>query len=79
MSKFQYDLEKIAKERNLKGIFVKELLDQIKEDKSNQDEILRVIEIGLNAMWNSWDKLQFVWRNIFLFYEGGQSRPPQQI
>lgn len=49
-SKFKYDLEQISKEKSLKGIFVKQLLDEIKEDKSNEDEILRVIEIGLNAM-----------------------------
>ena len=50
VSTLQYNLEEIAKERNLKGIFVKELLDQMKEDQSNKEEILRVIEIGLNAM-----------------------------
>ena len=49
-SKFKYDLEQISKEKSLKGIFVKQLLDEIKEDKSNEDEILRVIEIGLNEM-----------------------------
>ncbi len=50
ISKLQYDLEKIAKEGSLKGIFVKELLEQIEEDGSNKEEILKVIEIGLNAM-----------------------------
>lgn len=49
-SRLHYDLEKIAKEGNLKGIFVKELLDQIEENESNKEEILKVIEIGLNAM-----------------------------
>ena len=49
-SKFKYDLEQISKEKSLKGIFVKQLLDEIKEDKSNEDEILKIIEIGLNAM-----------------------------
>ncbi len=50
ISRLQYDLEKIAKEGNLKGIFVKELLNQIEEDGSNKEEILNIIEIGLNAM-----------------------------
>lgn len=49
-SKLQYDLEKISKERSLKGIFVRELLEQIEEDNSNKEEIYRVIELGLNAM-----------------------------
>ena len=50
ISKIKYDLEKISKEKTLKGMFVKELLSQIKEDNSNRDEILRIIELGLNAM-----------------------------
>ena len=49
-SKFKYDLEGISKEKNLRGIFVNEFLTQIKEDGSNKDEILKMIEIGLNAM-----------------------------
>lgn len=49
-SKLQYDLEQIAKEGSLKGIFVRELLEQIEEDNSNKEEIYRVIELGLNAM-----------------------------
>lgn len=49
-SKTQYNLEEISKETTLKGIFVRELLNEIKEDNSNKEEIYRVIEIGLNAM-----------------------------
>ena len=49
-SKLKYNLEQISKEKSLKGIFVKELLKEINEDESNKDEILRVIEIGLNEM-----------------------------
>ena len=49
-SKLGIDLEQISKEKSLRGIFVKELLDEIKEDKSNEEEILGIIEIGLNAM-----------------------------
>lgn len=48
ISKIQYDLEKISKESTLKGIFVKELLDQIEDNESNKEEIYRIIEIGLN-------------------------------
>ena len=49
-SKLSIDIEQISKEKSLKGIFVKELLNEIDEDESNKDEILRIIEIGLNAM-----------------------------
>ncbi len=49
-SRLKYNLEEISKERTLKGIFVKELLEQIEEDGTNKEEILKVIEIGLNAM-----------------------------
>jgi len=47
-TKVEYDLEKIAKEQSLKGIFVKELLEQINED--NREQILESIYIGLNLM-----------------------------
>ncbi len=53
ISKTQYDIEKISKEKSLKGIFVKELLGQINEDNSNKEEILRIIEIGLNAIYKN--------------------------
>ena len=49
-SKLHVNLEEIAKENNLRGIFVKELLNQINSDESNKEEIYRIIEIGLNAM-----------------------------
>lgn len=49
-SKIQYNIEEIAKESTLKGIFVRELLNQIEEDESNKEEKMRIIEIGLNAM-----------------------------
>lgn len=49
-STLKHDLEQISKEKSLKGIFVKHLLDEIKEDESNREEILRTIEIGLNVM-----------------------------
>lgn len=42
------DLEKIAKEETLRGIFVKNLLEQM--TKENKEEILKAIEIGLEAM-----------------------------
>ena len=47
-TKIKYDLEKIATEQTLRGIFVKELLEQINED--NKEEILDSIYIGLDIM-----------------------------
>lgn len=42
------NLEELAKQTSLKGIFVKNMLQKIQED--NQEEILKAIEIGLSAM-----------------------------
>ena len=47
-TKTEYDLEKISKEQSLRGIFVKELLEQINED--NKDDIIESIYIGLDIM-----------------------------
>ena len=47
-TKVEYDLEKISKEQSLKGIFVKELLEQINDE--NREQILESIYIGLNLM-----------------------------
>lgn len=44
----KYDLEKIAKEQSLRGIFVKELLEQVTDE--NREQILESINIGLNLM-----------------------------
>ena len=44
----EYALEEIAKEQSLRGIFVKELLNQIND--KNKEEILESIYIGLNLM-----------------------------
>lgn len=42
------DLDKLAQEESLKGIFVKNLLEKISDE--NKEEILKAIEIGLEAM-----------------------------
>ena len=47
-TKIKQDLEKIAKEESLRGIFVRNLLAQ--KTSQNEEEILRAIEIGLEAM-----------------------------
>ena len=47
-TKVEFDLEKISREQSLKGIFVKELLEQINDE--NREQILESIYIGLNLM-----------------------------
>ena len=49
-TKIKYDLEKIAEENSLKGIFVKELLEKIKQNPEEKKIIEKAIEIGLEAM-----------------------------
>ncbi len=44
----EYNIEKIATEQSLKGIFVKELLSQMNNE--NKEQILESIKLGLNLM-----------------------------
>lgn len=44
------NLEEIAKQNNLKGIFVKNMLEKIKENPEQKEKITRAIEIGLENM-----------------------------
>lgn len=48
-TKLNYDLEKISKENNIKGYFVKELLEREKVFE-NKEEIQKAIEIGLEVL-----------------------------
>ena len=48
-TEMKYDLDNLAKQNNLKGLFVKRMLEKIKEDNSNADEVKKSIEIGLKA------------------------------
>ena len=43
------DLENLSKQSNLKGIFVKNLLEKIEEHPEDKEKILKAIEIGLSA------------------------------
>jgi len=45
-----YDIEKIAQENNLRGIFVREVIKQYQNGKYSEEQIKKAIEIGLNAM-----------------------------
>lgn len=49
MTKIGVDLQKEAKKNNLKGIFIKNLLQKADNDPKNSEKIYKAIEIGLNA------------------------------
>lgn len=49
-TKIKYDLEEISKENNLRGIFVKKLLEKLNDENYNKEEILKAIEIGLDVL-----------------------------
>lgn len=49
-TKIKYNLEEIAKQNNLKGIFVKEMLELLNAEPENTEIIQNALEIGLNNM-----------------------------
>jgi DNA repair exonuclease SbcCD nuclease subunit len=49
-TKLNYDIEELAKQNNLRGIFVKEVLLKYKEGLCTEEEFQKAIEIGLDAM-----------------------------
>ena len=49
-TKIRYHLEEISKQNNLKGIFVKEMLELLKNEPEKAEIIQNAIEIGLNNM-----------------------------
>ena len=50
LTKINYDLEELAKQKNLKGIFIKEVLDMYEKGLCTEEEYQKAIEIGLDAM-----------------------------
>lgn len=48
-TKLEVDLENISKQQNLKGFFVRNLLEKIEEEPENKEKIYKAIEIGLMA------------------------------
>jgi len=48
-TKLEVDLEMLAKQNSLKGLFVKKLLEKIEEEPENKEKIEKAIEIGLAA------------------------------
>ena len=49
-TKIKYNLEEIAKENNLRGIFVKKLLEKKEQGIYTEEEIIKAIEIGLEVL-----------------------------
>lgn len=49
-TKLDYNLEELSKQNNLKGIFIKEVLEMYKQGLCTEEEYQKAIEIGLEAM-----------------------------
>ena len=49
-TKLKIELEEIAKNNNLKGLFVKEILDELNKDNYDKDTLENVLAIGLNLL-----------------------------
>lgn len=49
-TKINYNLEELSKQNNLKGIFIKEVLDMYNKGLCTEEEYQKAIEIGLDAM-----------------------------
>ena len=49
-TKIKYNLEELSQQNNLKGIFAKEMLQLLEENKEDKETIEKAIEIGLNNM-----------------------------
>ena len=47
-TELKLDLDAISKQNNLKGIFVKNLLQELEENPEEKDKIMKAIEIGLS-------------------------------
>ena len=49
-TKINYDLEELSKQKNLKGIFIKEVIEMYNKGLCTEEEYQKAIEIGLEAM-----------------------------
>lgn len=49
-TKINYDLEELSRQKNLKGIFIKEVLEMYNNGLCSEEEYQKAIEIGLDAM-----------------------------
>ena len=51
-TKIGYDIEKIARENTLRGVFIREVIKKYEEGMYTENQIKRAIEIGLEAIKN---------------------------
>ena len=49
-TKINYNLEEIANDSTLKGIFAKEMLGKLKGENIDKETIEKAIEIGMNSL-----------------------------
>lgn len=49
-TKVSYNLEELAKSNNLKGLFVKEILDRLEDDTYDKETVEKALEIGLEIL-----------------------------
>lgn len=49
-TKMNYDLEKIARENTLKGLFVKEIMQQMKDNPENEEVLRNALDIGFEIL-----------------------------
>ena len=45
---YEYDLEKMAKQDTLKGVFIRNMLEEIKSNPENESKVMQAIEYVLN-------------------------------
>lgn len=50
LTKLNYDINEMAKENTLRGVFVKEILEKLNSGEYTQEEIEKAIEIGLKSI-----------------------------
>lgn len=49
-TKLNYNLENMANENTLKGIFAKQILDELKQNNYTQEELEQILEIGFSVL-----------------------------
>ena len=49
-TKLNYDIEKISRERTLKGLFVKEMIEEMQKEEYDEEIIEKALEIGIEIL-----------------------------
>ena len=48
----QFNIEELADDYTLKGIFVKEIIEELKKENYTEEQLNKILEIGLSALEN---------------------------